>query len=79
MEIEKNIPIPADSRGHSRKYPFDKMEINDSILIPFENGKSKIKIRNSVSSCLGYFRKEHPDLKFTLRTINEGVRIWRTK
>jgi hypothetical protein len=69
IEIEHGIPIPPDLRGRrTGKYPFDKMRVGDSILIP----------RNSRQSAY-YYRFKHPDFRFTVRRVGENYRLWRTE
>ena len=76
LKIEKNIPIPAPHRGVNRplKYPWDKLEIGDSVLIPAKNKSDKETIRTAATS---YGRKRK--MLFVSRTVEGGVRVWRTK
>ena len=66
--IEKNIPIP-DKRAW--KYPWKEMEVGDSIFI---KGKS---INALTATGLRYLKKDGWD--FAMRTVDGGVRVWRTK
>lgn len=83
MKIEKDIPIPKlhkargknaykDVGGHNRKYPFDEMEIGDSIFVEdqFANGLA--------GDAAHQYGRKH-GVKFTGRSFREGVRIWRIK
>lgn len=68
-EIEKGIPVFP--RG---KYPFSRMEIGDSFLVPAEDGGAKVrKVRSA--ACEFARRKS---VKFTCLSVNGGLRIWRT-
>lgn len=64
-EIEKNIPIPDRQIGLC-KYPFNKMDIGDSFVLP-------TKLRSSTSH-----RGRILGFKFLTRKIDdENVRVWR--
>lgn len=66
--IEKNVPF-VQERGVARwrKYPFDLMEVGDSVVVPF-----------SGVSAAHAFGKRH-DKKFNISKISAAeYRIWRT-
>jgi hypothetical protein len=65
FKIEKGVPMPK-RRGRLSLYPFGKMSVGDSIFLP--------KIRNA-SNLTQRFRKK--GWKFSARTVNGGVRVWR--
>jgi len=66
--IEKNIPMPS-----RRKYPFNVMEIGDSVLIPNAGSAAEF------SNCLAQLRPK----RFTTHKERDehgnylGVRVWR--
>lgn len=68
FKIEKDVPVP------SRKgiYPFDDMTVGDSILVT--GAKKDFHRARNASSVYG---KRH-GLKFETRTVDGGLRIWRT-
>jgi hypothetical protein len=75
IEIEKNIEIPAIQHGNkgNHKYPWLEMEVGDSF---FTNKISKNK--------KGYYRdichpanKAYSPRKFSQRTVEGGLRVWR--
>mgnify|MGYP003109668772 FL=1 len=79
FEIKEGVPLPKQ-RGKPRKYdiPLEMMDVGHHILV--EMPKTKIAndhktIRNFV---LRYTHK-NPSKKFTVRQLDEGVGIWRTK
>ena len=83
MKIDKNIPIP-DSRfgnkdGRPPKYPLKDLEINDSFLIPYEEGIEKNKMHSRASGSIANFNKKYPEKKFVTRQIDDGIRVWRIK
>ncbi len=66
--IEKDVPPPVHAQaGWGMRAAFRAMSVGDSVLIP---GKHI----NSVSQAT---RQAVPDAKFTCRTVDGGVRVWR--
>lgn len=82
--IEKNIPIKNFAgiihQGRPFRYPFEKMELEDSFLIPLEKEESYLTIINSVTSCRCNAAKKL-NMKFVTRKVCEsgqwGIRVWR--
>lgn len=71
FKIEHGIPIPRKaSSGRRAKYPFADMKPGDSIFLP---GKKV----NALGSILTPHRRK--GLKFTTRSVDGGVRVWRVK
>lgn len=74
--VEKGIPIPDESRGgdhatRTYKYPFHLMEVGDSFFVPELNSyQFSGRIANG---------QHRTGFKFTVRTVEGGIRIWRTK
>jgi len=72
MKIEKGIPVPG-RRAESCKYPFTKLEVGDSFLVP--EGLDMAMFR-SASSYAG----KRNSKTFTTRKIEGGrYRCWRIK
>lgn len=71
FKIDKNIPVPSinSPRHNGLTAAFVGMEIGDSIFI--DGGK-----RETVGARLNYAKLKCSH-KFTLRTVDGGVRIWR--
>lgn len=72
--IEKNVPIPkAMVSGNAKaKYPFVDMKPGDSVF--FAGAKTKGK-ECSAAHSLGQIR----GWKFCARSMDGGLRIWRTE
>ena len=61
IKIEKNIPLPPGQGGPPggiRKYPLDKMEVNDSFLVCAKNGEDSRKLQRRVSPTISYYGKK---------------------
>lgn len=76
IAVESNVEIPSIVRGKESKYPFARMNVNDSFFSETSNARS---------AALQYARnntaKGNP-VKFVSRNVTEngvtGFRIWRT-
>ena len=70
--IEKGIPVPKQvGAGRKNKYPFDAMEVGDSFFV--KDGTVK-----TLSRSCGIYGKRL-ERKFASRTVDGGVRVWRTE
>lgn len=67
IAIEKGIPIPNSGAGRTPKYPWRTMEVGDSFFA--EN------VRNVSAMAAAAMRRT--GLKFTVRKVEDGHRIWR--
>jgi len=72
MQIEDNIPVPPSKT--EAKYPFKNMTVGQSVFFPDEPDGSAS--RPSVAARV-YAHREDDGSKFTARSIDGGVRIWR--
>lgn len=95
FELEDNIPMPARQRfGNSTPYPFATMEVGQSFIVRVEVdadlyvddnelGKAVVeeqrKIANRLSGATRRFTKSREGFKFGVRTVEGGVRVWRTE
>lgn len=76
IKIEKNIPIApkrAPGRPSKSKYPFNEMEIGDSFFV------SGITL-STINCTVRKFRMRNArndGLKFTVRAVDGGFRVWR--
>lgn len=70
--IEKGVEIPKITRvgsgGNNRKYPWNEMEIGDSFFVPGANAR-QFGTTSQASKRTGK--------RFTMRTVEGGVRVWR--
>lgn len=71
IKIEKGIPIPTQGRGRPSVFPFEAMEVGDSIFVPVKTDKEKAR---AIGRTAMYARKH--GVKFKTRTVEGGIRIW---
>lgn len=81
-EIEKDIPIPDKVRKMgSIIYPFRKLKVGDSFLIPCTNNKYK-QIQDKMAKAAQSLRRRCKDKMFFISRFvkkERGLRIWRIK
>lgn len=70
VQIEKGIPIPHPGSGRL-SYPFHEMKVGDSILVTD-------RTLPQLERMTGSYGRRH-GVKFSLRKMKGGVRIWRVK
>ena len=68
IEIEKNIPLPLNLSD----LPFVRMEIGDSFLVKYPKGKFAAR------KAMRIYMTKHGG-KFISRSVEGGLRIWRTE
>ena len=73
FKIEKGIPFPkCNGAGKPEKYPWSKLEVGDSFLIAGQDARSVSPLTSAAS-------KRHKGRKYSVRTVDGGVRVWRIK
>lgn len=75
-EVEKGIDIPS---VHSRyQYPWEQMEVNDSVFISAEKGVSVENLKRKVGPSARYYGNvTGKKFKTLLMREDNGVRVWR--
>lgn len=81
--IEKGIPLSLRQGGSQqklRKYPFPAMEIGDSFYAPLSmyeprDGVARMSKFKASLSRIAVTNKEHG--RFSLRSDENGIRVWR--
>lgn len=76
FKIEKNLPIPNAVSG-SKKYPFARMGLNESIFL--EGAEITGKEYSAARRIAHYRQGKGQQCKFAARTVDGGIRIWRTE
>lgn len=71
FKIETTVPLAANGAGAPRKYPIYDMAVEQSFFVPGEDTQG-----NAAQSARMYGRRVGK--KFSARTMDGGVRIWRT-
>lgn len=76
MKIEKNIPIPPKRIG-ANAYPLKSMDIGDSFHVPVV--KSEVaKVRAGLIASVRYCKLQTA-MNFVCRSVDGGLRVWRTE
>lgn len=71
FQIEKNIPIPGVA-ARNTKYPFLQLEVGDSFFVPCAEEQKK-SFRGRLAGRVVKIK----DRKFTVRSVDGGMRVWR--
>ena len=71
VAIDSKVPIPDRIAGDRSKYPWIEMNIGDSFFVP---GRKIESFSGQVVSASKRF-----GTKYTCRTEDNGVRVWRIK
>ena len=70
IKIDKDIPTPCPFAERA-KWPFRDMEVGDSFFVP------KGTEANSATNAMANANHKQKPKKWTKRTLNGGIRIWR--
>lgn len=70
IKIEKGVEIPPQTRR--LKYPFEDMEVGDSFFVKADPKTIRAAAHN-------YRKTRDKSRKFTIRAVDGGARVWRTK
>ncbi|MEE9532689.1 MAG: hypothetical protein V3W52_17055 [Syntrophobacteria bacterium] len=64
-KIDKKIPAP----GSSKDYPFEKLEVGHSFLVPVEESQDARNAAHTFKKATGW--------NFKTKSVEGGVRVWR--
>jgi hypothetical protein len=70
IEIQNNIPVPAIIRTRDSKYPWHSMQVGDSFFV------ADFTVKQLAGTA--YAAAKRHSTKYTIRSIDGGVRVWRT-
>ena len=78
-QIETHIPLPTKRvrTGVATVYPLADMHVEDSFLIPLQ--PVTLADRRRVSAAVASFARRHKadGVSFAVRTVSDGLRVWR--
>jgi hypothetical protein len=75
--VDHNVPVPKIVHRWNARYPWKELKINDSFFVPCAE-IDLVGTRNALSSCRSWAQKK-TGYKFVLRTMNQGIRVWRVE
>lgn len=76
-KIEKGIPIDNKYNARPSKFPFAKMKIGDSFLIPKHMDEFKKHMGGVYSHLATYNSKAAHKIRIACRMTSDGLRVWR--
>ena len=77
--LEQGIPIPTPRRNQPTKYAFKGMEVSDSFLVQKTDDEPLERVRRRVYAAVSWANKQYKGKRFVTRTVDEGIRVWRTE
>jgi len=83
--VESDVPIPSTNWRTNVKYPWERLEVGDSVFIDCLDINSKRHVTpylaaQTVKSSTAAFRRDHqPTRRFIVRSVDNGCRVWRTE
>lgn len=78
FKVEDNVPIPPRKGGKSqRKYPLNALLVGQSFFVPFASDDARKGL--SRLSSVAILHGKETGKKFTTRTVEGGVRVWRVE
>lgn len=79
FRIEKGIKIPFHARSPGPiPYPFQDMEVGNSFLVPAAAEELKRLLHRMYQTSIRFRKQFGSEYAFTFRTVEGGVRCWRT-
>ena len=79
MKIDKKTPPPEQIMSGRQVYPWQHMNINDSIFVKCLKKDSAKMVVNLCTSSRNYCKKHKLKFKFHVRQVDGGVRAWRVE
>lgn len=81
--IDKNVPLPEVNkrpRGRKPVYPLQDMAPKDSFFVPYGN-TPPVKVARRVSVAIQAYKHRSgvKSRKYTYRSQESGIRVWRIK
>jgi len=67
--LDTSVPIPKVRKGRPFKYPFNRMKVGQSFLVPMDKA-------HSVKVCASYHTRRGLGV-YRTRATSKGLRIWR--
>ena len=71
MDVDEEVPIPD-----RQKYPFAKMKVGDSFLLTYSPDRKAMAMR--VRGAASQISRRYT-MRFAIRIVPNGVRVWRTR
>ena len=79
FKVDKDIKMPPrwQDGGYTGIYPFNKMDVGDSFMVPAQSGNLRQQKRICAAAIWYCKRFNGKKFKFSVRAVSEGFRCWR--
>lgn len=78
-KLEQGVALPKPARNPHIKYPFKVMEVDESFFVAFEEGEDKALAQKRIYAAVSWANKNYPPKIYVTRTVEGGLRVWRTE
>jgi hypothetical protein len=80
IAVDSGVERP-DSRYDTRStvYPFRAMAVDDSFFVAFTEDRTDKATRTRLYGAVAWANKRHAPHRFSQRTVEGGVRVWRVE
>lgn len=81
IQIEPDVPIPPVTREGKKEplYPFAQMSVGHSFALKTTTQEEQNRVENRLRGATArYTKQESGTVKFTVRALDNEVRVWRT-
>lgn len=72
IKIDKGVPVPDRPAKGMKKYPFEKLKVGDSFLVPLADDKSPSSLFSAISQA-----KKRLKINLFSAKVPGGRRVWR--
>jgi hypothetical protein len=81
-QIDANIPLPTQNpespqSSETKGLPWDLLTPGDSFLVLYEDGISHRKQSERINGLRSWQRVKDPSKRFMMRSLPDGIRVWR--
>lgn len=77
IKVDKDVPLTQSVRQRA-KYPFASIDVGDSFFVARADEQTPRKLICRVSNAVFYAQKRSA-ARYITRTVEKGVRVWRTE
>jgi hypothetical protein len=79
IKVDKKIPMPKITKQGVKKYPFNTMRVGESFLFEHEYPDTLIACQRIGAISATWVKRNNSKRKFSCRTIDGNIRVWRIK
>jgi hypothetical protein len=82
IPITKIIPPPPENNNppspQTTALPWSLLEVGESFLVPYDGVEPSL-LFTRVNGLKSFQKRKQPGTNFIIRTLPDGIRVWRTR